>query len=130
MKDLMQWLSGKGQDGNRVGRTKISCYNSKNITFDAAGPPDKCSDRLFRYLAPNPGNIYDGLLLHPDNEHIIYPLGSTIVVRHILSRTQSFLRAHQHRVSCHIYLIQLSKYQKTGATLLLLNSPSQGKSPR
>lgn len=45
------------------------------------------------------GNIYDGLLLHPDNEHIIYPLGSTVVVRHILSRTQTFLRGHNHKIS-------------------------------
>jgi hypothetical protein len=34
------------------------------------------------------GHIYDGLLLHPDNEHIIYPLGSTVIVRHILTRSQ------------------------------------------
>ena len=34
----------------------------------------------------------DGLILHPDNEHIIYPLGTTLVVRHIISRTQQFLR--------------------------------------
>lgn len=33
------------------------------------------------------GNIKEGLMLHPDNEHLIYPLGSTIVVRHIISRT-------------------------------------------
>lgn len=39
-------------------------------------------------------------MLHPDNEHIIYPLGSTVVVRHILTRTQTFLRGHQHRISC------------------------------
>lgn len=33
------------------------------------------------------GRVIQGLILHPDNEHIIYPLGSTIVVRHIISRT-------------------------------------------
>jgi hypothetical protein len=45
------------------------------------------------------GTIYDGLLLHPDNEHIVYPLGSTVVVRHILSRTQTFLRGHDSKIS-------------------------------
>jgi len=35
----------------------------------------------------NKGKVIDGLKLHPDNEHIIYPLGTTIVVRHIISRT-------------------------------------------
>ena len=38
------------------------------------------------------GKVIDGLVLHPDNEHIIYPLGTTLVVRHIISRTQQFLR--------------------------------------
>ena len=38
------------------------------------------------------GKVVSGLILHPDNEHIIYPLGTTIVVRHIISRTQQFLR--------------------------------------
>ena len=51
------------------------------------------------------GHVYDGLLLHPDNEHIVYPLGSTVVIRHILSRTQTFLRGHDSRVSSTNYLI-------------------------
>jgi len=34
------------------------------------------------------GKVNSGLILHPDNEHIIFPLGTTIVVRHIISRTQ------------------------------------------
>jgi len=33
------------------------------------------------------GKVNQGLILHPDNEHIIFPLGTTIVVRHIISRT-------------------------------------------
>lgn len=46
------------------------------------------------------GSVNQGLQLHPDNEHIIYPLGSTIVIRHIVSRTQTFLRGHDQKVSC------------------------------
>lgn len=38
------------------------------------------------------GAIIDGLILHPDNEHIIYPLGSQIIIRNILTRDQRFLR--------------------------------------
>ncbi|CAD8070532.1 unnamed protein product [Paramecium sonneborni] len=45
------------------------------------------------------GRITQGLILHPDNEHIIYPLGSTIVVRHIISRAQTFLRGHDNQIS-------------------------------
>jgi len=33
------------------------------------------------------GKVIDGLVLHPNNEHIILPLGTTLVVRHIISRT-------------------------------------------
>ena len=46
------------------------------------------------------GTVSQGLVLHPDNEHLIFPLGSTIVIRHIVSRTQSFLRGHDQRISC------------------------------
>lgn len=43
------------------------------------------------------GKVIDGLILHPDNEHIIFPLGTTIIVRHIISRTQQFLRVRSPR---------------------------------
>ena len=45
------------------------------------------------------GKVVDGVILHPDNEHIIYPLGTTLVVRHIISRTQQFLRGHDNDIS-------------------------------
>ena len=43
--------------------------------------------------------MWNGLILHPDNEHLIFSLGSTIIVRHIISRTQSFLRGHDNLIS-------------------------------
>ena len=33
------------------------------------------------------GLVTQGIILHPDNEHLIFPLGSTILIRHIISRT-------------------------------------------
>ena len=45
------------------------------------------------------GTVPEGLILHPDNEHLLFPLGSTVVVRHILSRTQTFLRGHDNQIS-------------------------------
>ena len=45
------------------------------------------------------GNVHNGLILHPDNEHIIFPLGSTIILRNIIARTQSFLRGHDNQIS-------------------------------
>jgi hypothetical protein len=38
------------------------------------------------------GATIDGLILHPDNEHLIYPLGTQIIIRNVLTRQQSFLR--------------------------------------
>ena len=46
------------------------------------------------------GTVIQGLLLHPDNEHLLFPLGSTIVIRHIISRSQSFLQGHDQKISC------------------------------
>lgn len=45
------------------------------------------------------GDVKGGLILHPHNEHLIFSLGSTIVVRHVLSRTQDFLRGHDNDVT-------------------------------
>lgn len=45
------------------------------------------------------GTVSAGLVLHPDNEHILFPLGSTIIVRHVTSRSQSFLRGHDNQIS-------------------------------
>lgn len=45
------------------------------------------------------GTVIQGLILHPDNEHILFPLGSCIVIRHIISRSQSFLQGHDQKIS-------------------------------
>lgn len=59
------------------------------------------------------GKVISGLILHPDNEHIIYPLGTTIVVRHIISRTQQFLRGHDNDISV-ISVSNTGKYVASG----------------
>lgn len=59
------------------------------------------------------GKIHEGLILHPDNEHLIYPLGSTIVVRHIISRSQTFLRGHDNEISV-ISVSPSGKYVASG----------------
>jgi len=47
------------------------------------------------------GNIRHSLILHPDDTHIIYPLGSTIVVKNVENTDdQSFLQGHSDRVTC------------------------------
>jgi len=57
--------------------------------------------------------VNSGLVLHPDNEHIIFPLGTTIVVRHIISRTQKFLRGHDNDISV-ITVSSSGKYIASG----------------
>lgn len=39
------------------------------------------------------------MILHPDNENIIFPLGCTIIVRHIATRSQTFLQGHDNEVT-------------------------------
>ena len=46
------------------------------------------------------GNVPNGLLCHPDGVHMIYPLGSTIVVKNLKKGTQTFLKGHSNNVSC------------------------------
>jgi len=53
------------------------------------------------------------LVLHPDNEHIIYPLGTTLVVRHIITRSQQFLRGHDNDISV-ITVSNTGKYIASG----------------
>jgi len=46
------------------------------------------------------GTVPSGLILHPDNEHLIFPLGCTVVVRNLMQKTQSFLQGHDNQVNC------------------------------
>mmetsp|Transcript_52386 Transcript_52386/g.60172 ORF Transcript_52386/g.60172 Transcript_52386/m.60172 type:complete len:666 (-) Transcript_52386:64-2061(-) len=59
------------------------------------------------------GTVPEGLILHPDNEHLLFPLGSTVVVRHILSRSQTFLRGHDNQISV-IAVSPTGKYVASG----------------
>jgi hypothetical protein len=59
------------------------------------------------------GKVNEGLVLHPDNEHIVFPLGTTIVVRHIISRTQQFLQGHDNDISV-ITVSSSGKYIASG----------------
>ena len=39
-------------------------------------------------------------MAHPDGEHIIYPLGCTIIVKELSTKKQTFLSGHSDNVSC------------------------------
>mmetsp|Transcript_50806 Transcript_50806/g.114214 ORF Transcript_50806/g.114214 Transcript_50806/m.114214 type:complete len:618 (+) Transcript_50806:103-1956(+) len=46
------------------------------------------------------GTVPSSLILHPDQEHLIFPLGCTVVLRNLLRKTQSFLQGHDNQVNC------------------------------
>lgn len=46
------------------------------------------------------GTVPQGLILHPDNEHLIFPLGCTVVVKNLMQKTQCFLQGHDNQVNC------------------------------
>ena len=75
-------------------------------------PPPKYSG-FQRLTSKFLGKVTEGLVLHPDNEHILFPLGTTIVLRHIISRTQHFLRGHDNDISV-ITVSNTGKYIASG----------------
>ena len=45
------------------------------------------------------GKIKNGLALHPLNNHIIYAVGATVIIKDVHSDKQTYLRGHTDRVS-------------------------------
>ncbi|KAM8797004.1 cilia- and flagella-associated protein 52 [Eudromia elegans] len=46
------------------------------------------------------GHILSGLICHPDQDHILYPLGCTVVIQDMANGKQTFLHGHTNNVSC------------------------------
>ncbi|KAM9296141.1 cilia- and flagella-associated protein 52 [Gastrophryne carolinensis] len=46
------------------------------------------------------GHVPSGLISHPDGEHLIYPLGCTVIIQNPNKRQQHFLHGHTNNVSC------------------------------
>jgi WD40 repeat protein len=46
------------------------------------------------------GTVPSGLILHPDDQTLIFPLGCTVVLRNLIQKTQSFLQGHDNQVNC------------------------------
>ncbi|XP_030649757.1 cilia- and flagella-associated protein 52-like [Chanos chanos] len=59
------------------------------------------------------GYVFSGLMVHPDSEHIIYPLGCNIIVKNLKSGKQEFLRGHTNTVSC-ITVCKSGRYVASG----------------
>lgn len=60
------------------------------------------------------GSVPNALTFHPDGRHLIYPLGSAIVIRDLASsHSQRYLHGHKDRVSC-VALSPSGKYIASG----------------
>ncbi|XP_065753335.1 cilia- and flagella-associated protein 52 isoform X1 [Phocoena phocoena] len=46
------------------------------------------------------GHVPTGLKCHPDQEHLVYPLGCTILIQALNTLEQNFLHGHGNNVSC------------------------------
>ncbi|KAI8512301.1 Cilia- and flagella-associated protein 52 [Branchiostoma belcheri] len=46
------------------------------------------------------GDVPGGLIVHPDRQHMVYPLGCTVIIQDIVSSKQYFLSGHTNDVRC------------------------------
>ncbi|XP_077979702.1 cilia- and flagella-associated protein 52-like [Glandiceps talaboti] len=59
------------------------------------------------------GDVPGGLIVHPDRQHLIFPLGDTVIIEDIVNHTQSFLSGHTNKVSC-IAVSKSGRYLASG----------------
>jgi cilia- and flagella-associated protein 52 len=46
------------------------------------------------------GSVAHGLHVHPGRQHLVYPVGSMIVIEDINTRKQDLLAGHSNTISC------------------------------
>jgi hypothetical protein len=46
------------------------------------------------------GGVRNGLIMHPDGVHQIYPLGCNVVILNTETKEQSFLTGHTDKITC------------------------------
>ncbi|XP_043924725.1 cilia- and flagella-associated protein 52 [Protopterus annectens] len=64
------------------------------------------------------GQVPSGLIVHPDREALIYPLGCTVIIQNISSRMQYFLHGHTNNVSC-VAVSKSGQYVASGQVIYL-----------
>ena len=59
------------------------------------------------------GKIVDGMILHPGEKHVVFPLGCSVCIMEMETKTQSFLTGHSNQVIC-LTLSKDGKYIASG----------------
>ncbi|KAG8543644.1 hypothetical protein GDO81_024135, partial [Engystomops pustulosus] len=59
------------------------------------------------------GHVPSGLISHPDREHLVYPLGCTVIIQSLNKHKQHFLHGHTNNVSC-VATSKSGKYLASG----------------
>uniref|UniRef100_A0A8C7CK72 Cilia- and flagella-associated protein 52 n=1 Tax=Oncorhynchus kisutch TaxID=8019 RepID=A0A8C7CK72_ONCKI len=65
------------------------------------------------------GHIFSGLRVHPDREHLIYPLGCTVILKSLKDGKQEFLHGHTNNVSC-VTVSKSGRYIASGQADLII----------
>ncbi len=72
---------------------------------------------LIAYFLTISGSVPGGLLVHPDSNHLLYPLGNTVVIEDLMATDgdtrQEFLSGHTNNVSC-IAVSKSGRYVASG----------------
>lgn len=71
-------------------------------------------DSVIGFNGRNP----NGIIVHPDREHIIYYLGFVVIVENINTQEQSLLSGHHNDVSC-LAVSKLGRYIASGQTIYM-----------
>ena len=46
------------------------------------------------------GQVDHATHVHPDKEHLVFPVGNKICIEHLKTHRQEFLEGHNHNVQC------------------------------
>ena len=73
----------------------------------------KHTDLAIRFTNTVTGGVPSGLKIHPNRQHMIYPVGCTIVIEDLPGKKQEFLSGHSDNISC-IAISNSGKYIASG----------------
>uniref|UniRef100_A0A670YP80 Uncharacterized protein n=1 Tax=Pseudonaja textilis TaxID=8673 RepID=A0A670YP80_PSETE len=83
--------------GNHFNFLKLSPHKYSIIAYVGCSSSSNIIIIVFLLFS---GHVPFGLICHPDREHLIYPLGCTVIIQSINTPGQDFLHGHTNNVSC------------------------------